>query len=59
MNCRGDRHDSASFAPLGLARFPTSHPRLAPWAVSLRRFAAVLLDVIAVLEISATLENGW
>jgi hypothetical protein len=29
-----------SFAPLGLDRFPLFNPRLAPWALVLRRFAA-------------------
>src|ERR1700689_4564142 len=29
-----------SFAPLGLALFLASYPRLAPWAVFFRRFAA-------------------
>jgi hypothetical protein len=31
---------SFSFAPLGLGHFPLCYPRLAPWALFLRRFAA-------------------
>ena len=30
-----------SFAPLGLNQFPTRYPRLPPWALILRRFAAI------------------
>jgi hypothetical protein len=32
----------SSFAPLGLVRLRLSYPRLAPWAVLCRRFAAIL-----------------
>ena len=32
--------ENYSFAPLGLAYVPLAHPRLAPWAAFLRRFAA-------------------
>ncbi len=36
--------ENYSFAPLGLADFPRSFPRLAPWAAFLRRFAAKPLE---------------
>src|SRR5580704_5864757 len=32
----------SSFAPLGLVRLRLSYPRLTPWAVLCRRFAAIL-----------------
>jgi hypothetical protein len=39
VDLRRQRRGS-SFAPLGLVRFFTHSPRLAPWAAFLRRFAA-------------------
>jgi hypothetical protein len=34
------------FCPFGAGPFPICHPRLAPWAVSLRRFAAKICPLV-------------
>jgi len=42
-----------SFAPLGLAHFPHHYPRLAPWALFFRRFAAgerEIMDGVSILR---------
>src|SRR5580693_8899675 len=40
LGCMADGCDS-SFAPLGLVRLRLSYPRLTPWAVLCRGFAAI------------------
>jgi hypothetical protein len=40
--CRGAADENSSFAPSGLGFRPLFHPRLAPWAVFFRRFAAAV-----------------
>jgi len=41
-----DKADMVFFRPFGAASVPTYYPRLAPWAVILRRFAAAFEAIL-------------
>ena len=51
------RRQSNCFRPAGACTFLTSHPRLAPWAVFLRRFAAVLLASLGFVQTTIKLHH--
>ena len=45
------------FRPFGAYLFPTSAPRLAPWAVFYRRFAAKVLQLLPLVPIALEFRN--